>query len=78
MNLSLPAGRPVIPYKEVRSTEGYLNVSGEWFSSGLGRCGAFTMVFPALSEHPGRTFTLIVNDQPLIPVNFRAAAYRSF
>jgi len=42
------------------------------------RC-AFVMEFPALPDIPGITFSVAVNDQPLLPVTPpRKAAFRSF
>ena len=72
----ISTGGTLIPYKEIRLKEGDLDIEGDWFSFFWGRHGAFVLEFAAMPEISA--FTIAVNDQPLIPINLRAAAYRSF
>ena len=68
----------VVPFRATRAQKGRLEVDGDWLSSVLGGSGAFVVEFPPLPEGAGSTFTISFNDRPVIPVDLRNAAFRSF
>ena len=66
----------IYAWRDKRFKEGDLRIDGDYFCFAFGRRGAFVLGFAALKEIS--VFTISFNDQPLLPVNLRDAAFRSF
>ncbi len=69
-----------IDYSGIRASEGSVLEQGNGMQFPIpGKRGAFVMEYPKLSDNPRQTFSIAVNDQPLISgIRLRTALYRKF